>query len=97
MAWLLVAILVMVVALLNAEKINSKFTKPTYEELDNFQDSVFLNIDNEMEKYKKEIKKVTKEEEEFFINRLEVLSEDIDKKLEEMRYIEKRILKKIQI
>ena len=48
MVWMIISIIILVVGLLNIKQINSKFDKPTLEELDSFQESVFIHIDEDI-------------------------------------------------
>ena len=80
---------------MNIKKINKMFDKPTSEELENYQESVFLHIDDEILKYKKEIKEIYENDGKPMVNEMTVMIEKIDERLLELKNIEKRIDEKI--
>lgn len=95
MGWMILSIVILVVGLLNIKKVNSMFNKPTMEELDNFQEAVFLHIDEEISKYKKAIEDVYDKEGKPMITKINSLASDIDEKITELKEIEKRLDEKI--
>lgn len=95
MFWMFVSIVVLVVGMFNAKRLNSMFDKPTIEELDNFQEAVFLHIDDEISKYKKDIADFYDKEGKPMVNEINKLIIEVDDKLRELKEIEKRIDEKI--
>lgn len=95
MGWMILSIIILVVGLLNIKKVNNMFNKPTMEELDSFQEAVFLHIDEEISKYKKVIEDVYNKEGKPMISKIDSLSSDIDEKIAELKEIEKRLDEKI--
>lgn len=95
MGWMILSIIILVVGLLNIKKVNNMFNKPTMEELDSFQEAVFLHIDEEISKYKKTIEDIYDKEGKPMITKVNSLASDIDEKIAELKEIEKRLDEKI--
>lgn len=95
MVWMILSIIILLVGLLNIKRINSMFDKPTFEELDSFQESVFIHIDEEISKYKRDIKDFYEKEGKPLVTEVNSLSRDIDEKIAELKEIEKRLDEKI--
>lgn len=95
MFWMFCAIAILAIALFYKDKINGKFNNPSMEELENYQASVFLHIDDEIIKYKKDIKSSYDEIGYPLIKKMESLNNELDKKLAQYEAIEKRIDEKI--
>ena len=95
MILLIVAIIVLILGLANINRINSMFNKPSFEELDNFQDSVFLHIDEEISNYKKEIQDIYQKEGKPMVTEVKALLKDVNDKMTEMAEMERRIDEKI--
>lgn len=95
MFWLIVSIIILVFGLLNVKRINEMFNKPTVEELITYQESVFLHIDEEISKYKKEILDIHKNEGKPMIVELRALLDTVDERVNELNEIERRIDEKI--
>jgi len=95
MVWMIISIIILVIGLLNIKQINSKFDKPTLEELDSFQESVLIHIDEEISKYKKGLEDLYETKGKPMVTEINTLSNDIDKKIAELKEIEKRLDEKI--
>lgn len=95
MFWMIVSIGVLVFCLLNMNRVNKMFNKPSAEELENYQESVFLHIDDEIENYKKEIADIYKNEGEPMILEVKEMITTVDERIKELKAIEERIDKKI--
>lgn len=95
MFWMLLAIIILVIGLMNVKKINKMFDKPTVEELEVFQESVFLHIDNEISKYKKEITTFYNNEGKPTIDEIKGLLMELDARIDDLKDIEKRLDEKI--
>lgn len=95
MFWLVFSIIILVCGLLNVNRINKMFDKPSYEELDNFQESVFLHIDEEVSNYTKEIKNIYENEGKPMIDEMSTMLETINERLTELRDMERRLDEKI--
>lgn len=95
MVWLLISIVILVFGLLNVKRINKMFDKPSYEELDTFQETVFLHIDDEISNYEKEIKSIYEKEGKPMIKEVTNMLNLIDERLNELNALEKRLDEKI--
>lgn len=95
MFWLLVSIVILFFGLLNVRRINKMFDKPSYEELDSFQETVFLHIDEEISNYEKEIKSIYEEKGKPMVKEVNDMLNLIDDRLSELKDIEKRLDEKI--
>lgn len=95
MFWMVISIIILVFCLLNVDRVNKMFNKPSAEELENYQESVFLHIDDEIENYKKEIADIYKKEGEPMILEVKKVLETVDERIEELKIIEDRIDEKI--
>lgn len=90
-----VSIIILAFGLLNIKRVNKMFDKPSYEELDTFQETVFLHIDEEISNYEKEIKSIYEKEGKPMIDEVSSMLSLIDERLEELQAIEKRLDEKI--
>lgn len=90
-----IAIIILVVGLLNVKRINEMFNKPTVEELVNYQESVFLHIDDEIAKYKKDIKNIYETDGKPMITEVKSMLETVEYRINELNEIERRIDEKI--
>lgn len=95
MLLLCVAVIILVVGLLNVKRINEMFNKPTVEELVNYQESVFLHIDEEISKYKKDINNIYETDGKPMILEVKSMLETVDSRIKELNEIERRIDEKI--
>ena len=91
--WILIVIFI--VAILNIKGVNNMFNKPSIEELENYQESVFLHIDEEISKYKKDIKNYSNNEGKEIINEINSLIKVLDNRISECKRIEASLDEKI--
>lgn len=95
MFWMVVSTGILIFCLLNMKKVNDMFNRPSAEELENYQESVFLHIDEEIENYKKEIAETYKNEGEPMVAEIKKMIGTVDERLRELEAIEQRIDEKI--
>lgn len=95
MFWMIMAIIVLIVGLFNVKRINAMFDKPTVEELENYQESVILHIDEEVSNFKKDIKKIYNDEGKPMVAEIQNLINILDDRILEVKEIENRIDKKL--
>ena len=95
MVMMIIAVIILAIGLFNMKKINDMFNKPSAEELESYQEAVFIHIDEEVSKYKKELSIYYDEKGKPLVNDIQDLIDTLDSRIKECREIEERLDEKI--
>lgn len=94
--WLtLLFIMILIVALKYKDFFNNRYNQPTSEELEAYQDAVFLHIEDEIQNYKNDINLICEEKSEPLKKEIKDMLNEFDKKIFEYSELEKRLDEKI--